>query len=220
MEWLVIASSAHTLNIQPVVQRYPEAKVIGPPSAEAKLNHISALPRGKVDFDSTNADELSRANESLASEGVKLYDVAGDVVTNALVAVYDKKQLMSCDLIYTHADGDGFLLIDKDKFRQFLPEDWLFRLFRYNTMAKPNGPNGFLPTYRYQLMDPNCLGVVNYTQPAWDGSSCKSMAQSLRDLLKAEFEYANGVHFDQMKGEVYADAMDKNWNWLDGKPLV
>ena len=216
----MIASGAHTLNIQPVVERYPEAKVVGPPQAEAKLNHISALPRGKVDYDSTNAEELAMVNELLESEGVKLFDVAGDVVTNALVAVYDEKQLMSCDLIYTHADGKGFLSIDNERFRQFLPEDWFFRLFRYNTTSTPNSPSGYLPSYRYQLMDPNCLGVMMYTQPAFDGSSCQTMAQSLRNLLKVKFEYANGVHFDQMKGEAYVDAMDKNWNWLDGKPLV
>ena len=212
-----MASGSHTLNLQPVVARYPDAKIIGPPQAEAKLNHISALPRGKVDYDSTNPAELRAANSSLEAEGVKLYNIAGDVV-NALVAVYEGKQLMSCDLVYSHADG-GFLSVDKDKFYQFLPEDWFARLFRYKNLAKPNSPNGFLPGYRFQLMDPNSLGVLAYDVPAFDGSDCKTMANSLRELVKAPFEFANGVHFEQMARDAFIDAIDKNWNWLDGQAL-
>ena len=219
MEWIVIASGAHTLSIGSVVARYPDAKVIGPPQAEAKLNVNSSLPRGKLDYDSTNVDDLAAANAILESEGVKLYDVAGDVVTNALVAVFEEKQLMSCDLLYSMADG-GFLMIDKERFEKFLPEDWFMRIFRYTTTGKPNSPAGYLPGYRYQLMDPNSLGAMMYDQPAWDGSSCKKMADSLRVVLKAPFESANGVHFDQLDREAYVSGIDKNWNWLDGKPLA
>ena len=215
----MIASGAHTLNLQPVVERYPEAKIIGPPQAEAKLNQISALPRGKLDYDSTNTAELDAANVSLEEEGIKLFNVAGDVCTNALLAVFEEKQLMSCDLVYTHADGEGFLNVDKNQFRQFLPEDWFFRLFRYVNMARPNSPNGFLAAYRYHLMDPNSLGIMLYDTPNFDGSSCKTMANSLRELVKAPFEFANGVHFEQMDRDAYIDAIDKNWNWLDGQTL-
>ena len=31
VEYIAIASGAHTLNLQPVIERYPDAKVIGPP---------------------------------------------------------------------------------------------------------------------------------------------------------------------------------------------
>ena len=219
MDWVVIASGAHTLNIEPVVQRYPDAKVIGPPQAEAKLNVISALPRGKVDYDSTNSEELAAVNAALEPEGVKLFDIAGDVVTNVVVAVFDQRHLMSCDLLYSTADG-GFLMIDKERFDKFLPEDWFMRIFRYVTMAKPNSPAGYLPAYRYQLMDPNSLGAMMYDHPAWDGSSCDKMAGSLREVIQAPFEYANGVHFNQLSKEAYVDGLDKNWNWLDGKSLL
>ena len=219
MEWVVIASGAHTLNIEPVVQRYPDAKVIGPPQAEAKLNVISALPRGKVDYDSTNPEVLAAVNAALEPEGVKLFDIAGDVVTNVVVAVFDQRHLMSCDLLYSMADG-GFLMIDKERFDKFLPEDWFMRIFRYVTMARPNSPAGYLPAYRYQLMDPNSLGAMMYDHPAWDGSSCDKMAGSLREVIQAPFEYANGVHFNQLSKEAYVDGLDKNWNWLDGKSLL
>ena len=214
-----MGSGAHTLNIQYVVARYPEARVVGSPQAEAKLNFISALPRGRLDYDSTNVEALTSVNLLLKPEGVKLFDIAGDVV-NALVAVFDEKQLMTCDLIYTHADGEGFLAISKERFRKFLPEDWFFRLFRYQTLAKPNSPNGYLAAYRYGLMDPNHFGILMYDTPALDGSSCRIMAKSLRDLVKTKFDYANGVHFEQVSGEAYVEAIDKNWNWLDGSPLV
>ena len=219
VEWIVIASGWHTLNIKPAVSRYPEAKVIGPPQAEAKLQFISALPRGKLDFDSTNCDDLVAANALLKPEGMELFNVEGDVVMNALVAIFDEKQLFSCDLLYTHADG-GFLVWDKERFEKFLPEDWFARLFRYNTTSKPNSPHGALPAYRFQMMDPCCLGAMLYDQPAWDGSSCQIMANSLRKVLKARFEYANGVHFSQIDRDAYVRGMDMNWNWLDGKPLI
>ena len=87
MEWLVVASGAHTLNLPPIMQRYPTAKVVGPPQAEAKLRFIKAIPWGKnekFDYDSTDATQLASVNAILEPEGVQLHDVAGDVVTNAL----------------------------------------------------------------------------------------------------------------------------------------
>ena len=219
VEWIVIASGAHTLNIKPVVARYPDAKIIGPPQAEAKLKFIDALPRGNLDFNSTNPDHLAEVNASLESEGMKLFNVAGDVATNALVAVFEEKQLMSCDLLYTHVDG-GFLTMSKDRFEKFLPEDWFMRLFRYNTTTKPNSPHGILPVYRFHMMNPSSIGAMLYEQPAWDGSSCKIMADSLRELIKVPFEFANGVHFDQIDRDAYVRGVDDNWNWLDGKPLL
>ena len=110
--------------------------------------------------------------------------------------------------------------MSKKQFETFPPEDWFVRLFRYTTMAKPNSPSGYLPTYRYQLMDANSLGVMLYDQPAWDGSSCGTMAKSLREVVKCPFLFAHGVHFDKMDRATYIDGLDKNWNWLDGKPLV
>merc|ERR1711970_650175 len=36
VEWIVIASSFHTLNIQAVAEHFPKAKIIGAPAAEEK----------------------------------------------------------------------------------------------------------------------------------------------------------------------------------------
>ena len=110
-----------------------------------------------------------------------------------LEILFEDEHLLECDLIYSHADGRGFLDMSKEHFEKYLPEDWWIRLFRFVTSAKPNSPGGFLPTYRYQFMDPNSLGALLYDQPAWDGSSCKVMAQALRKIVKARFQSAGNV---------------------------
>ena len=217
MEWIVVASGLHTLYLKLVMSRFPGAKVVGPTQAQAKLNVIAG---GKLDYDSTNAADLAAANSLLLPEGIQLFDVAGDVYTNVLVAVFEEERLMSCDLLYTHADGEGYLDIDKERFNEFLPEEFSKRLFRFTNFAVPNSPAGFLPVYRYQFMDPNSMGIGAYNQPAWDGSSCKLMATSLRKIIKAPFKLAYGVHFNEMDRDDYVHGLDKNWNWLDGKPLI
>ena len=87
-------------------------------------------------------------------------------------------------------------------------------------MSLPNSPHGHLPTYRYQMMDPAGMGAMMYDRPARDGSTCKQMADSLRRMLRLEFDSANGVHIDQQTREDFRKNIDANWNWLDGKSLI
>ena len=114
----MIGSSFHTLSLPNVLARYPEvtkivqsfvnrcfqlvffqAKVIGAPQAEDKLNYINALVRGKFDFNASNKEELAAANKELEEEGVQLFFVDGDVCTNALLAIAHD-HLLACDLVY------------------------------------------------------------------------------------------------------------------------
>ena len=220
MDWIVVPSAVHTLFLPGVLARYPDAKIVGPQVAQSKLNVIGALPRGKFDYDSTSTSDMSSANALLESKGVRLFNVDGDVGTRSLVAIIEEFELLCCDLIFTHADGEGFLGIDRQRFREFLREDWFERVLRYVTMAKPNSPNGFLPAFKFHLMDPNSFGAIIYDPPAPDGSTCVVMANCLRKLATERFHYANGVHFDRMEREVFLSAMEKNWNWLDGLPLI
>ena len=67
--------------------RYPVAKVIGVPASEDKLTFINALARGKLDYNVKNAAELRAVSSLLEKEGVKLFYVAGDVATNAILVV-------------------------------------------------------------------------------------------------------------------------------------
>ena len=88
-------------------------------------------------------------------------------------------------------------------------------------MSKPNSPNGTLAVYRFHGMDPNSLGAMMYDQLASDGSSCKEMAESLRELLRQEnYETAICVHAGKMSRDVFRKDIDANWNWLDGASLL
>ena len=53
-----------------------------------------------------------------------------------------------------------------------------------------------------------------------NGSSCTTMAESLRTMLKADFKSATGVHIGQTKPSDFRKTIDANWNWLDGKSLL
>ena len=123
-------------------------------------------------------------------------------------------------MIYGHHDGEGICHLSKEDFRKFKQEDWVYRLFMFASISKPNSPNGFLPNYRFQMIDPNSYGAMSYDQPASDGTSCDVMANSLREILNLEFESGLGVHISLQSGEEFKKNIDAAWNWLDGKSLL
>ena len=170
------------LNIKAAAERYPDAKIIGAPAAEDKLIFVNGLIRKKFDYRCTDKTELETVNSLLEKEGVKLHYVEGDVACNAIIAIAHNIAL-ECDLIYGHHDGEGICHLSKEDFRKFKQEDWVYRLFMFASISKPNSPSGFLPNYRFQMMDPNSFGAMSYDQPASDGSSCDVMAKSLRKIL-------------------------------------
>ena len=146
VEWIVVASSYHTLFLPSVLARYPEAKVIGAPQAEDKLKHVGALIRNKFDFNSTSEEELAHANRLLEEEGVQVYLVKGDTYSNSL-AVLAHGVLLTCDLVTGRHDG-GIANITNEEFQEYKEEHAAQRLFKYLHCNKPNSPNGFLPHYR------------------------------------------------------------------------
>lgn len=219
LEYIVVASSYHTLSVQSVGTRYPEAKIIGAPAAQAKLNVINALVRNKFDYDCTDETEMKDLNSILEKEGVELFYVAGDIGTNAIVAVAHNVAL-EVDLVYGHHDGEGFCSISRERFLEMRPEDWGLRLFRMGIMCRPHSPNGSIATYRYLMMDPAGMGAMMYDKPARDGSTCHIMANSLRRMLRLEFDSAYGVHGDFQTREDFRKNIDVNWNWLDGESLL
>ena len=129
VEWIVVASSYHTLSVKSVASRYPGANTVGAPAAADKLNLVNALVRKKFDYNVTDETQLAAANSNLQKEGVHLFYVAGDVGTNAVLAVAHGVAL-ECDLVYGHHDGEGFVDISRERFREMRPEDWPMRLFR------------------------------------------------------------------------------------------
>ena len=109
---------------------------------------------------------------------MRLFYVEGDVCTTAVVAVAHGV-LLTVDLVYGRHDGGAFD-IPGEEWLQYKPEHSSIRLFYLAHCSKPNSPNGMLANYRFMMMDPTSFGAMNYDQPAADGSSCKLMAESLR----------------------------------------
>merc|ERR1712241_1335144 len=114
--------------------------------------------------------------------------------------------MLECDLLYGHHDGHGLFGFDGDTLKQWNQEEevdgirvnmcWL-RLFKFAGMTKPNSPNGFLPKYRFWMMDPNgMMGAMGYEKPT--EANRGEMATSLRKVLAPPFNRAAGVHFNKM----------------------
>ena len=82
-----------------------------------------------------------------------VFFLQGDCVTNSLFALAHGV-LCEADLLYTHQvyiclqesimvidelmlqDGEGFLTIDKERFRELRPEDAVWRLFKFGLLSK------------------------------------------------------------------------------------
>ena len=218
VDWIVVGSCYHTLNLQAVIKQYPEARVVGTPAAQDKLNVIKALPREKFDVNAEDKDKLASLNLEMEKEGVKFFYVEGDVATNALITIAHGVAL-NVDLLYGKHDGSVFD-IEREEWNQYKAEHYWLRLFYLLTCSRPNSPNGYLATYRFQMMDPYAMGAMSYDQPARDGSTCGVMARSLRKLLQLDFELAYDVHSGKSSRKDFQLSIDANWNWLDGKSLL
>jgi len=210
VKWLVVAAGSHSLCLPDVVKAFPKAKVIGPKVVEEKLRYAKVVDM--FDYISTNKDDLKRANRELIKEGVELISVEGDVATNSLVCLVDQEVLLECDLVYGHKEWQTF--------EQWSGMEWTDRIFYLGLISKPNSPYGWLPSYRFWMMDPQSFGGLGYDQAAEDGSSCRDMAASLRNILGKQYNIAIGVHFNRMTREEFRNSIDAAWNWLDGKPLA
>ena len=218
VDWIVVGSSYHTLSLPAAIRQYPQARLVGTPAAQDKLNVIKALPRGKFDVNAQDSEKLASLNVEMEKEGVKFFYVDGDVGTNALVTVAHGVAL-NVDLIYGKHDGSVFD-IERDDWNSFKEEHFGLRLFYFLTCSKPHSPNGYLATYRFQMMDPGSLGAMNYDQPARDGSTCGLMARSLRKMIQLDFKLAYDVHSGLSSRQDFQRSIDVNWNWLDGNSLL
>ena len=174
----------------------------------------------KFNYVTTTKADLSKLNKELANEGMQLYNIDGDSVCSAVVGLVENEILLECDLMYGHHDGCGFGHVDKQALEEWKPQDWSFRLFKFGLISKPNSPFGFLPNYRFWMMDPQSFGAMKFDPPAGDGSYCRKMANSLRHVLQLEYKTVIGVHFKQTNRENFRKNINAAWNWLDGKSLL
>ena len=147
-----------------------------------------------------------------------MFYVDGDVATNALLVVAHGV-VLSVDLIYGHHAG-GIFHIGPEEWTEFREDGYNVRLFYYMNCCKPHSPNGYLATYRFQMMDPASLGSLNYDLPAQDGSSCSRMAASLRKFLQFDFDQAIEVHSGVSSRTDFQQTINAHWSWLDGTSLL
>ena len=181
VKYLVAASSAHTLCLPDAIKAFPDAKVAGPKQAEEKIKYINVVE--KFDYVTNDKDSLKQLNDALANEGVELFELEGDLPCNAVLGVVDKKVLLECDVCYGHHDGVGLLDLDANQLKKWKPEDTMMRNFKFTMIDKPTSKYGFLPNYRFWMMDGNSMGAMMYGQPAKDGSDRDKMAASIRNVL-------------------------------------
>ena len=73
---------------------------------------------------------------------------------------------------------------------------------------------------RFWFMDHTGMGRMAWESPARDGSTCVTMADSLRQVLALDFREVLGVHVDRMEREEFRKSVDATWNWLDDKSLL
>jgi len=220
VQWLINASSAHTMFMGNVMADYPEAKVIGPEYAQEKIKFAKQMgEKSKYDYVSDFESEMSEANRLLESEGLELVDIKGDCGTSAIVGVAHKEVAIECDIVYGHHDGVGLLMTNEAEFKALKPDDMNMRMFKFTMIDKPNSPLGFLPNYRFWMMDPTSMGLMfSWNKPRPQDKL--DMAESLRKVNRLTFNKAVGVHMNVMSGDDFRKSVDACWNWLDGKPLI
>ena len=101
VEWVVLGSSEHTLQLPAVLAMFPSAKVVASTTAGRKLAWVGALPKNRLDVDCTKPPQLAEANRLLSKEGVQLAYIEGDCVTHSLFLLAHGV-LCEADLLYTH----------------------------------------------------------------------------------------------------------------------
>jgi hypothetical protein len=223
VKWIVVGSAAHTMMIPSIMKRYPDANYISSRDAWEKLTYIQGWTKMKADFEYENEEDLDKLNNLLENEGVKFHFVKGDVASMAVIPIAHKAA-MECDIVYGTSDG-GFMDLNGDLKKELGPngsiDHYETRLFRLATATKPSSPNGYLPIYRFWMMDATSpVSALTPTSPARDGSHCKDMAIALRKVLADDIEHGLGVHTGPITGKVFRESVDANWNWLDGQSLL
>ena len=215
VEWVVAPAAYHTLFLPSMLAEFPRARLLAPAQAAAKLRHVGALASNTLHFDSSNMEEMSRTTELLATEGVEVLPLQGDVAEAILVAAHGF--LLVCDIVYGRPGG-GFMGLTGEELREGREEHTMARLFKFLKCNKPNSPNSRLANYRFYGMDPSSLGGLMWDLPT--AASCPAMAASLRAALDRPFTAALGIHFRHMAREAFRQTVDLTWVWLDGNSLL
>ena len=223
VKFIVIGSCYHTLFLPETLRKYPEAICIGTKLSEDKLKAANALPKMSLDYNFLDEDDLKAANEALSTTDIKFKLVKGDIMTHSIFLqayqtgitvdlFYGHHSICSCDFCHSKGIFNGK---DTD------PAYFGTRLFDLRLVKKPNSPFGYLPGYRFSGMDPtSALSKMACPRPAHDGSSCKEMANSLREILRLDYTNVISIHWGFMSGEDFRLSINESWKWLDESSLL
>lgn len=224
VKYVVIGSCYHTLFLPETLKRYPEAAYIGTKLSEDKLKAANALTKPKLDYDFLVESDVISANEALAKEGgVTLKFTKGDMMTQCIfLLAYGTG--VEVDLLYGHhSECPCDYCKAKGIFKGYDTDPayfWL-RLFNIRLMAKPNSPFGYLPPYRFAGMDPtSVMSKMTWPRPANDGSSCKELATSLREILKMDYKNVISIHWGLVAAKDFKLSINEDWKWLDEASLL
>ena len=221
---IVIGSSFHTLFMPETFKRYPDVIYIGTKMSEEKLKAANALPKEKLYYDFLEESDVKAANESIGSSDIVLKFVKGDMLTHSIfLQAYETG--VEVDLLYGHHEESTCdFCLSKGIFEKHGtdPAYFLERLFTLRLLKKPNSPFGYLPGYRFAGMDPTSpmSKLMTCPRPAEDGSSCKEMANSLREILKMDYKNVISIHWGLQSPKDFRLSMNEDWKWLDGESLL
>jgi len=223
VKFIVIGSCYHTLFLPETLTRYPDAICIGTKLSEDKLKAANALPKTNLDYNLLEDDEVIAANEALGTTEIKFKFVKGDVLTHSIfLQAYHTG--ITVDLFYGHHSNSSCDFVTCKGIFEGKDTDPAYfgtRLFDLRLVKKPNSPFGYLPGYRFSGMDPtSAMSKMGCPRPANDGSSCKEMANSLRDILKMDYTNVISIHWGLMSANDFKLSINENWKWLDESTLL
>ena len=224
VKFVVIGSCYHTLFLPETLKRYPEAICIGTKLSEDKLKAANALPKQHLDYNFLEESDVNAANEALGTSEITFAFIKGDMMTHSIFlkayqtgitvdVFYGHHKECLCDFCHSKGIFEGH---DTD------PALFMPRLFDLRLIKKPNSPYGYLPGYRFSGMDPTSATakLMCCPRPANDGSSCKELATSLREILRLDYINVISIHWGLMSAQDFRLSINENWKWLDESSLL
>ena len=221
VSFIVSGSSVHTNQLPQTAKIFENAKII---CAEAANLKCQVVGMRKADYLYTDHKEDSdngfrSAFALLKVLGIHLHHIEGDVQTQSLLlTIHD--HLFDVDLT-CYGNGKQCLHVDESDWKNPTPALSFAQTIHY-AGTQDSAIVGYLPNYRLMSMDPGSA-LTKFNLDAPTGTSCRQMAQSLRELLKLPFKYVDNVHSkkkDSLSAADFIDCVENSWNWLDGKTLV
>lgn len=219
VKWIVAPDQNHVFWVGETVKQYPDATYMTSDAGNMKLSSNSLARFADVMYSDPNS--LEHAREILAAEGVQVAPCTSEVL-HCPCALVVHGHLLSTALLFGDAENKQLLGITTEQWNAPGYPGAHGRLLYYLVMK--HSPNGYLPPWRYVMMDPtHVFAMANVLHPKEDGSSCTELAEQLRHLCKLDFDAALDIdtaHHTPMPADEFRAYVDKTWNWLDGKSLL